>query len=89
MQNFKEKNLTHTIIQHPSSISSMCVFSSLAHTANPVMQVSKAGFSSDDQQALAYVGFTWAPLAGSGNYYMLSNNNGKWNIVGSVMIWIS
>jgi hypothetical protein len=89
MENFKAKNLTHTYIQNPSSICLTCVLSSMANTAYPVIEVSRVGFSSDGQQALTYVGFTEAPLVGAGNYYVLSQEHGKWVIIGSVGIWIS
>jgi hypothetical protein len=89
MKDFKSKNLTHTSIQNPLSISPACVLSSKTHQSYPIIEVSRVGFSTNGQQALAYVGSTHAPLAGEGSYYVLSKENGKWVIVGTVLDWIS
>jgi hypothetical protein len=89
MQDYKSKNLTHTYIQNPLSIHPACVLSSKAHQSYPMIEVSRVGFSTDGQQALAYVGSTLGPLAGMGSFYVLSKENGTWVIVGVVLAWIS
>ncbi len=89
MQDFKLKNLTCTFIHTPTSVHPACVLSSKTDKTYPWMEVSRVGFSSDGRQALAYVGRMDAPLGGSGSYHVLSQENGKWVIIGSVMIWIS
>jgi hypothetical protein len=89
MRDFKTKNLIHTYIQDPSRIHPRCVRASTAGLSYPIFDVGRVGFSGDGQQALAYVGFSSAPLAGSGHYYVLSQHYGRWIIIGQYMIWIS
>jgi hypothetical protein len=89
LQDFTSKNLVHTYIQNPTKIHPACVYSSTAPGSFPWMSVSRVGFSSDGQQALAYVGRIDAPLAGAGCIYVLSQKNGRWVIDGIVIIWIS
>ena len=89
MEDFKFKNLTHTYIQNPVKVHPACVHPNQAHIGYPSIEVSRVGFSSDGKQAIAYVGRTDAPLAGSGCYHVLSQDQGKWVIIGVVMIWIS
>jgi hypothetical protein len=89
MVDFKLKNLSYTKIQNPAKIHPSCVLSSTTNQIYPLLSVSRVGISSDGQQALAYVGCTFAPLAGAGDYYILIQVEGKWKIIGSVLIWIS
>jgi hypothetical protein len=89
VSDFIGKNLRRTYIDDPKRIHPACVRSSETDVTFPWCGVSRVGFSSDGGQALVYVGIVWAPLAGAGEYYMLSRNQGVWVISGSVMIWIS
>jgi len=89
MEDFKSKNLTHTYIQSPVKVHPACVHPNQAHTGYPYIEVSRVGFSSDGKQAIAYIGRTGAPLSGSGCYHVLSQEKGKWVIIGVVLIWIS
>ena len=89
MENFKFKNLTNTYIQSPVRVHPACVLSSQAHYPFPSIEVSRVGFSPDGKQAVAYIGCVSAPLVGSGCYHVLSQEQGKWIIIGIVMIWIS
>jgi hypothetical protein len=89
MEDFKIKNLTHTYIQNPVKVHPACVYPNQARIGYPTIEVSRVGFSSDGNQAIAYIGRIDAPLAGSGCYHVLSQNQGKWVIIGVVMIWIS
>jgi hypothetical protein len=86
---FKAKNLTRSCVVNPKKIDPRCVLSSATTVAYPMLSVSRVGFSIDGQQALAYVGCVYAPLAGSGVYYVLSREGEKWKIIGGEMIWIS
>jgi hypothetical protein len=86
---FKAKNLTRFCVVNPTSIDPRCVRSSATTAAYPMLSVSRVGFSADGQQALAYVGCVYAPLVGSGAYYVLSRQDRKWNIIAGEMIWIS
>lgn len=89
VQDFIEKNRLPARIQKPSSIYPSGVLSSTTSRVYPVIQVSRVGLSTDGNQALVYVALTWGPLAGSGSFFLLSNDGGKWRIDSSVMIWIS
>ena len=89
MEDYKFKNLTHMYIQNPAKVHPACVLSNQALIGYPSIEVSRVGFSSDGKQAIAYVGRTDAPLAGFGCYHILSQNQGKWVIIGIVMLWIS
>ncbi len=89
MLDFKAKNLTHFYIDSPTDIDPRCVRSSTSSAVYPMLEVSRVGFSVDGRQALAYVGYTYAKLAGSGIYYVLSWQDAKWKISGAAMIWIS
>jgi hypothetical protein len=89
MVDFKAKNLTRVCVVNPTDIDPRCVRSSASTVAYPVLSVSRVGISTDGKQALAYAGCVYAPLAGSGAYYVLSRQDGRWKIIGGVMIWIS
>ena len=89
MQDFKFKNLMRTYIQSPLKVHPACVLSSQAHKGGPSIEISRVGFSADGKQAVAYVGRMDEPLAGTGCYHVLSQEKGKWIIIGIVMIWIS
>jgi len=49
---------------YPLKILSRCVRSSSTTRVFPMLDVSRVGRSSDGRQAIAYVGFAIAPLAG-------------------------
>lgn len=90
MQDFKSKNQTPIEIQNPTGVHPACVFREQAnHRGAPSIEVSRVGFSSDGKQAVAYVGRMDAPLHGHGYYNVLSKENGKWIVVGVVLIWIA
>jgi hypothetical protein len=90
MQDFKSKNLTKTNIQNPSNVHPSCVFPGQSDKiGTPLIEVSRVGFSSDCKQAIAYIGRMDAPLNGHGYYHILSQEQGKWIIIGRIMIWIS
>jgi hypothetical protein len=86
---YKSKNLKRSFIDSPQKINVKCVLKSETMKVYPFISVSRVGFSSNGQQALAYIGSSYAPLAGAGIYYVLLRVQEKWNIVGSVMTWIS
>jgi hypothetical protein len=86
---YQSKNLKRSFIDSPQKINVKCVLKSETMKVYPFISVSRVGFSSNGQQALAYIGSSYAPLAGAGIYYVLLRVQEKWNIVGSVMTWIS
>lgn len=51
--------------------------------------VSRVGFNADFTQALVYIGTQSHWLVGSGYYVLLEKVDGKWQIIGEVMVWIS
>jgi hypothetical protein len=50
---------------------------------------SRVGFNNSLDQAVVYVGRVGGPLMGSGSYYLLEKQNGQWNIMEEVGVWIS
>jgi hypothetical protein len=56
--------------------------------ADALLHVSRVGFNSQKDQALVYISFYYAPLAGSGNLILLEKDSG-WVIRQSLMLWIS
>lgn len=50
---------------------------------------SRVGFNSALDQAVVYVGEVMGPLMGSGYFYLMEKQNGKWGIKEKVMTWIS
>jgi hypothetical protein len=89
MLDFKTKNLTRTYVQEPLSIHPNCILSSASQTAYPWFVVSRVGFSTDGQQAIAYFGYLIGPRAGVGAYYVLDRENAKWKIIGSRIAWVT
>lgn len=86
---FKSKNLIRYRLVTPAGIDPRCVRRSESNAIYPSISVSRVGFSSDNQQALAYVGIVDAPLAGWGSAYLLARQDERWKIVAEVMMWIS
>lgn len=86
---FRSKNAARTYVANPKRIDERCILSSETAVFFPRMGASRVGFSGDGQQALAYVGCVYAPLAGAGVYYLLSRKDGGWVIIESTMVWIS
>ena len=89
MLDFKTKNLTRAYIQDPVSIHPNCILSSTSQTVYPWFEVSRVGFRSDRQQAIAYIGHMIVPRAGLGTYYVLFRDNNKWRITGFMNSWVS
>ncbi len=56
--------------------------------ADALLHISRVGFNSQKDQALVYISFYYAPLAGSGNLILLVKDSG-WIVVQSLMLWIS
>jgi len=50
---------------------------------------SRVGFNSTLDQALIYVGNVAGPLMGSGSYYLMEKQNGKWILKDEINVWIS
>jgi hypothetical protein len=57
--------------------------------AQGIMSLSRVGFNAAMDQALVYVGNQSNYLAGAGVYYLLAKEDGTWQVVGEVMVWIS
>jgi hypothetical protein len=51
--------------------------------------ISRVGYNSTKTQAVVTVGAVWAPLAGIGNLFYLEHNGKDWQIIKTVMTWIS
>ncbi len=54
-----------------------------------VMTLSRVGFNSDLDMALVYVGNSSGFLAGAGYYVLMVKENGLWEDVAEIMVWIS
>ena len=50
---------------------------------------SRVGFNNKLDQALIYVGNVAGPMMGSGSYFLMEKQNGKWIMKEQVMSWIS
>ncbi|HWQ45551.1 MAG TPA: hypothetical protein VN376_01725 [Longilinea sp.] len=63
------------------------------HTQYPEVggyfEISRPGFNETGDQALVYLSFFAGSLAAHGTFYLLSYENGVWQVVGEAMIWIS
>ena len=57
--------------------------------SNGYLILSRVGFNKSLDQAVIYVGQVAGPLMGSGSYYMLEKQSGKWIIKDESMAWIS
>ena len=57
--------------------------------AHGYMIFSRVGFNNSLDQAVIYVGNMAGPLMGSGYYYLMEKQNGKWGIKEQIMVWIS
>ena len=104
MQDYRMKNESSYYVNTPKNINPACILYSAAWqdsiwnwqkfyqmypNALGLMTIGRVGFSSDGQQALAYVGLVEGRTSGAGFYHVLSFENSKWRIIGSIMIWIS
>jgi len=89
VMDYKAKNLEHAYIDDPKKVYTSCLRASQTDKVFPSCQVSRVGLAADGEQALVYVGMSWAPLAGGGAYYLLSRINGSWIVIRSVGTWIS
>jgi hypothetical protein len=86
---FITKNRESVKIRRPSLISEGCILVSGRTLRYPLLGVSRVGFSSDGNQAMAFVAFTSYFLAGEGRIFVLQRVDGRWVIQGSVTLWIS
>jgi len=57
--------------------------------AGNIYTLSNVGFSEDSNQALVFVTNWCGYTCGEGNYYILKKLNGEWEVVDSLMTWIS
>lgn len=57
--------------------------------ASGFAEVSRVGFSPDSTEALAFVSVSCGELCGSGQYVQLRRLEGMWNVVGTLLVWIS
>lgn len=53
------------------------------------MSLSRVGFNKDATQAIVYLGNVCGGLCGSGQFFLLAKDNGKWKIKLSSMAWVS
>lgn len=57
--------------------------------AGGFFELSRPGYNADGDQALVYLSYSVGSLAANGTLYLLSYENGVWQVVGEAMLWIS
>lgn len=60
----------------------------VAEQSPPLFQVSRPGYSRDGCQALIYLGVLCG-LCGKGEYLLLGNSDGQWQVIARSLDWIS
>jgi hypothetical protein len=88
LQDFKSKNLKSYRIHNMFNTKLRCELADRSKIYGKVT-LSRVGFNRNNTQAFAYAGVLYAPLAGSGSYYILTYSRGRWKITGTLMAWIS
>ena len=53
------------------------------------MNISRIGFNQDNAQALVYIGNICGGLCGSGQFFLLAKEEGRWKIKLSSTAWVS
>jgi hypothetical protein len=51
--------------------------------------LSRPGYNSSGDESLVYVSHSCGQLCGTGHLYLLTKENGQWQVKNRVMLWIS